>query len=255
MSGTRIYQELAKFVSYTTDNNTYLHGTEVGDTDKRGIVLGMSDEEMTTLADFSKKLVSGDPVHPGYWDLHNNPDTKNKLTRKNMLMIRKEFNTFFRPILNRISGSAVLSNKDMLKLNINLPPEKHKKPEKKIEAFCNAAIKLIGGCIIKIVCRPTTDTKRASKPEGADALIFAYRIDKPILVKDPNGGEPIIQEVVPIKGPDDGTTKITQTKATFTIEFGMDNLNATLQFYTRWINTKYPDLSGPWTGPYSTGIS
>jgi hypothetical protein len=115
---------------------------------------------------------------------------------------------------------------------------------------------MLGGGQVKFVCRPVADTARASKATGADGLILSYRVVAPIVETEGEGEQAVTVIKRPdFTDPDDGTTKVVQTKAMFTIDFGAANAGYILQFYARWINSKHPTLAGPWTGPYSEAIS
>jgi hypothetical protein len=256
MKRGRIPRKLAAFITYVIVVNDYLHLTKPGDTDERGIVLGMTTNELAWLKTFVKLLMSGDPANPGIWDLHSNKDTKTHATAAKMVDAQKEFGIIFRPLLNRMNVSSSITVDDRIAMCISDPVTKHTRPTEKLTGSCYPSTQLLGGGSIKFACRPSKDSGRASKLPGSDALIIAYRIDP-----QPNQPAAASNELASkvkrqqIDNPDEGTTKLTFTKAKFTLELGVTHAGCTLWYYCRWIKSKYPDLSGPWTGPFSDTIS
>jgi hypothetical protein len=256
MTSGRIPGKLALFIVYIVNVNAYLQAVAPGGTDPRGKVLGMTTAELTTLNEFVIKFMSGDPLHPGYWDLHSNADTKNKLTRKDMYLCMKQFKAFFRPMLNRMSGSAAITNADRLKLNIADPDKIHTKKSVSIAATCFVSVKMLGGCDVRFLCRSSSDTARASKAEGSDAVEICYS-SIPLPASDSTGGNDSTSKAKPkqLAGPSEAAVREIHTKAIFIIHFGDDDLGNNLQFFVRWINTKHPDLAGPWSQLNSVIIS
>jgi hypothetical protein len=129
------------------------------------------------------------------------------------------------------------------------------KPTNPISEKCSALTKTLGGGAVKIKCRSNEDSNRGSKPIGCDAVEIAYRKYPPVIEKNADGSELAGKTRVQLKSPDDGTTKVIFTKATFVLKFSMEDTGNNLQFYVRWINTKHPELNGLWSGPYSEMIS
>jgi len=120
---------------------------------------------------------------------------------------------------------------------------------------CFVILTPVVGGNVKFSCRITKDSTRASKPEGADGIEIAYRIDVPSMVKDAAPElSPKVKHFV-LNGPDDNTKQWLSTKASFMMQFGTGNAGNYLQVFARWINTKHLDLSGPWTGVFSANIS
>jgi hypothetical protein len=170
MKSGRIPRAQAEFIVYLVNVNNYLQTKATGDPDPRGIMLGMTADELVTLANFVKKFVSGDADNPGFWDLHSNADTKNKVTRANMVNCMKEFRTFFQPLLNRMSGSAVINSTDRLKLNIAEPVTSHSVTKTAIKEQCYTMVSAIGGGTAQVTCKWESDATRSSIPETADAV-------------------------------------------------------------------------------------
>jgi hypothetical protein len=256
MSNSRIPLSLVKFIIYLNSVNAYLNTVAPGDSQKRGLVLGMSQEDLDKLEDFVKLFMSGDPAHPGLWDLHSNADTKNRKTRQDMLSGISEFVKFFRPILNKIAISPLIVNGDRLKLNIAAPVTSHTVPTDPIAENCFVTLSTQIGCIIKYRCRKTADASRASKPANADGVEIAYRSDIPELEAAEKGNElssKVKRNI--LKSSTDGTTKAIFTRASFRMQLPEEQVGNYFQFFARWINTKHRGLDGPWTGPFNVTIS
>jgi hypothetical protein len=255
MKKERISSVMVKFIIYLINVNTYLQSTLPGDTDPRGIMLGMTDAELAALKDWVKKFVSGDPLHPGFWDLHSVKDTKNHLTRMNMMQGMKEFKIFFRPLLNRMSGSAVINNADRGKLNIAEPVTTHKKKAEQIVATCFVDVSMLGGCSLRFECRASADSKRASKAEHSDAVEIWYS-SLPVIVTNQGDNQPPVKiKPKQLIGPSEAAMHAIFTRAIFIMNFPDQDSGNNLQFFVRWINTKHPEVNGPWSQLNSIIIS
>jgi hypothetical protein len=248
----RIPKKLAAFITYVIIVNDYLHTIAPGGTDPRGILLGMTTAELLALKNSFEKLMSGDPANPGIWDLHSNPNTKNKITRTNMVNAMKEFGVFFRPILNRINVSLVITAADRETLNIAPPVIGRKQQKVKIADVCHVKITPLIGGDIKLRFSSTTDASRASKAAGSNAVELAQRVDKPLDKSTDGGANETIGKVKynALANSEDGTYKTIHTKALFIVQLGTDNTGNYYQFFARWIHTSNPGIAGSWTGPF-----
>jgi hypothetical protein len=250
----RIPTDLSGFGDYLQTVDLYLNAPEPGGTAKRGESLGMVSAELTQLQTFSKQWSTGDLSDPGVYDLHRNPDTKTKKTRKDVEKLIKDFKTFFMPLLNIMEVSRNITSGDRLVLRIAEPVTSHGHRITPIAESCNASVKAMGGGDMKVDCRVTHDASRPSLPEGADGVEIAFVTVWPDTSKSmPAELSGKVKSI--LTGPGDGTTKMIFTKASFLLRLGAENSGATLQFFVRWINTKRPELAGQWTGPYSITIS
>jgi hypothetical protein len=242
MSNRRIPPEVLKFIVYIVAVNTYLQTIAPGDTDPRGIVLGMTTAELTKLNSFVKKLVSGDPLNPGIWDLYQNPDTRTKKTTADYRQLRKDFNVFFRPLLKRMEGSANITDGDRLPLHIVNPSGKHKRPTKRIAYACTAIIRPLGQGRLYVVCRYSEDTKRAGRPAGTTGVEVAYIIETIAEVNTQDAKHPMVEDA------DSIPNRYISTRAAFTMILGGANAGCRIKLFFRWINSKYPELAGDWSG-------
>jgi hypothetical protein len=245
MQKRRIPATLIAFSDYLHIANVHLHTIASGDTLPRGEVLGMTPAEMLTLQHFKMVWSSGDPLHPGVWDLHSQKDKKTAATRQNVLQVMSDFSAFFRPILVRISACPAITVDDRLVLNIAPPVTKRSRPTLEIGEKCVTDHNTLGGARIKFKCKTPHDSTRASIPPRANAVELAYKLVLPYQFTP--AGKKIPADM--ISGPYDGTTMFMSTRASFMIEFDQNYLGYQIQFYTRWINTRHPNLNGPWTGP------
>ncbi len=249
MKRNRIPSTWEKFITYIIVVNDYLHSTLPGDTEKRGIVLGMTTAELTALANFVKSMVSGDPVNPGIWDLHKNKDTKTQKTTAEMKQAKKEFGAFFRPLLNRMNLSANIKVGDRIPLEISDPNPSRKVPKLPIEALCFVYVILMGHGVLKAVCRQLIDGSRASRPATANGVEVAYAIA--VESSDSADATPITS----IPEPDTIETRRVSSKPRFTLTLGPEYVGKTVYMYFRWVNTKYPNLAGNWSKVLVTLVS
>lgn len=244
----RIPRKITAFIMYIVLVDDYLHSTLPGDTDPRGIVLGLTADELATLKAFVKSFISGDPAHPGLWDLHKNKQTKTSTTRQDMEDTMESFGSFFRPLLNRMAACPTIINGDRDTLNIAHPVSSHAKPSTAIAARCFVDVVMLGQGEVKFLCRASKDIARSSKADGSDAVEIAFS-SLPFTTVAASDPSLTASKVRPrsLAGPDDGTTKEIYTKAIFKKKFAESEVGNLLQFFVRWINTKHPELNGPWS--------
>ncbi len=253
MKTTQVPTEFLPFHAYVVPVNNHLQKLEPDGTTKRGITLGLTSEELVAINDQTKKWTTGDPANPGIYELNNNAVTQNSITIKNANDFIENYRLMMRPLLGRMNFSPNITNADRKVLNILPPATSHTKRETPITDDCTPSLLAIAGGSVKVVCKFNTDSTRASKAKGSNAVEYAYRTDMPVLeTTTEGGGSMTVSKVRPtvLAHVDDGTTKGISTKATFILQFGSDKASYTLHIYTRWIHTSYPNLAGPWTGPF-----
>jgi hypothetical protein len=244
MKKNRIPVRQYLFVQYVLKNNKHLHEIPSGGTLTRGEILGLTTAELLSLNAYELKLVSGDPLNPGIWDLHANKETKTHKTRMQFLEIEKEFGNFYRPLLNRMSGSAAITVADRLVLNIAIPGGPHHKPTTKIQELCYTNVICLGRGDVKFFCRSTSDSSRSSKPDSSNGPEIAYLLIPPTAASGDSNGS---TKKSSLPDPKLGFTHVIFTKAIFTLELGVEYAGYTMQYYLRWVNTKYPNLAGTWS--------
>ena len=109
--------------------------------------------------------------------------------------------------------------------------------------------------MVKFACKTTHDSSRASLPALANAVEVAYKIGIPHFTtedtKTCKAGTRIASQIA---GVNDNTSKMIVTKAKFMLQLGIEHAGKDLHVYVRWVNTRRPTLSGPWSGPWSVII-
>jgi hypothetical protein len=256
MSNRRIALEKEKFDVYFTGVYTFLKQIVTG-VITMGENLGMTSAEMLKLTNLSAAWRSGDPLNPGVYEKHLDPEKQGKFTAAVVKKFITDFKVWFSPILVRMSGSPNITPQYRLVLNIAEPVTSHTIPTENITEGCYYKVTHLGGGILKFSFSPNESGGRGHKPQNSDAIEFAGRIDEPYVppVSTPPSDETPSKVKHPIANPDDGTTKTITTKATFIAKLGAENAGKILQFYAHFINTKHRDLDGPWTGPFTVIIS
>lgn len=257
MGNRRISDKQSEFDADIKKFKAHLHTLEPDGITMRGITLGLLDTDLTKLKDYKEKWTSDDPATPGLYDKLTNDALRTTTAPEEVRLFMKEFREFFQPLLNIMAASRNITPTDRAVLNIAPPVTTHTIPTTPIVQKCITSATMLGGGKVKFICKPTIDSMRASKAPGSDGLIFAYRTVAPI-VDAADGDASLTASKIrrpEFSGPEDDTIMLTQTKAIFFMEFGADKAGYILQFYTRWINSKHPNLNGPWSGPYSEIIS
>ena len=115
---------------------------------------------------------------------------------------------------------------------------------------CLPAFTQYGGGKMKMACKSTHDQSRAKKAENSDGLQFNYDI-----VDQPTASETEDKKTVEVAAsPETCAHRVFFSKATNTLELGIENSGRVLAFYVRWFNSKHPDKAGPWNGPLTKNI-
>jgi hypothetical protein len=128
------------------------------------------------------------------------------------------------------------------------------KPEAKIEAVCILDIAAYANGLFGISGREHEDSKRSNLPDGADALELAYAyIESPVRKADPSltAGK-VKKECL---GPDDDTFREILFKSKGELKVDAQYAGYNIVIWGRWINTKYPKLSGNWSIRYTLMIT
>jgi hypothetical protein len=104
---------------------------------------------------------------------------------------------------------------------------------------------------MKFKCFSDHESKRACIPPRADAVEISYLLRLPHQTAP--DGKPVEQPT--FNHPDRDTTKFISTRAAFYRDFGLEFRGYQLHYFARWTNTRHPDLSASWTGPFMEYIS
>jgi len=208
-------------------------------TPTNGSRLLLTVAEIAQAQGFLTLWYTGNSTSPGAWELHSNPNTKTKNTRKMVVKIIKDFCNFFNPLLTRMSTSPNITTADRLVLNIAAPNVQRTHHREGIQDMAYFALKPLGGGDVRIICRTTHDTKRASKALTSDCVQLCYKVGDPLPLNT-----------------DDTTTKTESfTRAMFTLHLGTASEGKKLYVFARWINTKHTELAGPWSSMSQVVIS
>ncbi len=235
-SNTRIPRTLPEFDRYIHTVVTFLLE---GGVNSNGIRLGLLASEIKKAQIFFAQWYTGNAAAPGAYELHTSPNTRTKATTVQVNIILRSFSDFFRPLLTRMSGSGFITSSDRLILNI-APPNDHKsKPRLPFIQTVYFTAQALGGGVMKVTCRTVNDSKRASKPKGADIVEICYK----------TGGPP------PSNAGDADLKTLISTHAVILLQTGPANGGNRLHAYARWSNTHHPELAGPWSVLLSVFIS
>ncbi len=254
--GTIIPRGFIKFDIYGGKAVTWANSVPEGSIIKRGINVGMTDTQITALGSHYAEWRSGDPDHPGAYEIHLiNPKALGGTTPK-IKEVQRNFIDFFDPILTVINVNPNMTNEYRDVLNLAYPDPVYTHPTIPIAAQVYARVLPQGNFRFQVKGYTAQDASRASLAEGADSMRIAYRKDPIEFEVDPITHIPIQGKIKRnlINSPEDGTTIISFTSATALWQVEGGATGDFLQFYVCWFNSKHPNLAGPWCGPYSESL-
>ncbi len=207
----------------------------------------------------------------GLFAKYSNPATSTSLVKQQVKGWIKAFRTFANPLLNIIAASPNATSDDeaIFNLVLNVNRKKPTHTHTKIEDACHTDWVGHGGGNMKAGSRSTTDTKRHSLPEGADGVQYAWMIlddtpenitsniasvqkanDAAIALRTANPALPVPiplpLPVAPPQHPDDGAKQEFFSGATHQFAFGAANKGKYLYVWSRWYNSKHPEIAGDW---------
>jgi hypothetical protein len=227
---TRVPGDNALFNNYLNTTGSYI---ATGTPTTNGVRLGLTT---TNVTDWVAGVTNWhDNIYPKYV----NADTRTKTVVKQVQNFKKEFKTFANPLLNIMAASPNATEADEEVFNFITKRKKPTIPTTPISEQCYCTARVIGGGEIKFGFRTATDTKRPSLAEGADCVQIAY------VLFDFGAGA---AEPTPAPTPDTkGMVKEFHTKSQFMLSLGVENIGRRLLLFSRWYNTKHPELAGPWS--------
>ena len=235
LTGTRVPRTLGAFDQYIRRVVAFL----IAGSPTNGARLLLTAAEILKAQDLLALWFTGNASSPGAWELHSNPNIKNKSTRKAVVKIMKDFSVFFRPILTRISGCSATTASDRLILNIADPNPSRTHHTERIEDLVVFTIVPKGGGDVRIICRSSADTKHVSKSPATNSVEICYKV---------GDTEP--------SSTDDETNKIfISSRASFNLALGTANICKKIYVYARWYNTKHPELAGHWSALHQAVIT
>ncbi len=235
MSNSRIPTALDKFSNYVRTAINYLLAIPTGGTVANGERLGLTTGTGSEMAELQTKRDQwSNSSNNGLWDKHSDPNTKNRVTRNNVVAFVKDFGIFFQPLLNRMATSTNIILADYTALNIAIPDADPGEPLTKITEGVMFSAKSNGGASFNMKCRTGIDGSRASLPEGADSVQASF------VFSDSQTEFPELNLKYP---------QVTSTKASFVLDVGNENEGKWMKIRMRWYNSKHPEIASDWSAP------
>ena len=244
-SRSRVPRTLSTFDNYFKTLVPFLLDIPTGSTLHNWERLGLLQSEMTAISAFYVMWFTGIATNPGAYELHIDPEKKNKKTRRDVVKIMEDVSSYLQPLLTRMSGSANLTEGDMLVLNIKIR-KTFSFIKKVIESIPHIVQIALGQARVRLKFYDTQDSKKPSIPEGADSIEIAYIILDPLQETELQGK---VKKTAP-KHPDDGCYKEIHTRATIILDFETIHAGKQVYLFARFYHTKHHDLAGTWTPVY-----
>ncbi len=217
--------------------------------------------------DWHNKRQFWDTSNTGLFALYSNPATCTSIVKQNVKKFIADFKTFANPLLDIISANPNAGTEEEKIFNLILKKNR-KKPSKThtpIAEQCNSTFKSSNGGDMKAASRSAHDAKRASVTAGADGVQYAYLIldFKPEAqaaavaaaqkandaARTTNPANPVLIAIpaLPPQHPDDSTKQEFHSGATHLLHLGAVNSGKYLYVWSRWYNSKHPELAGGWS--------
>ena len=224
----------------------------------------------TNATDWANKRQFFTTPGTGLYALYSNPLTSSSPIKKQVKQFIKDFRAFGSPLLNIIAASpnATSDDEEIFNLVLNKNRKKPTHSHTKIADACYTDWTGSGGGNMKAASRSETDSSRHSLAEGADGVQYATMIldDTPENIAtaiaaaqqannaaaaaraaNPATIVPTVPiPVAPPQHPDDGTTQEFFSGASHQFILGAANKGKYLYTWSRWYNSKHPELAGDW---------
>ncbi len=223
---SRIPTKEADFASYMKRTNDSLSLTVVPTT---GTSFGWTVLEVHWWSDqFSAFL---DPVS-GLWAKHQNPLTKTKSINEQVVDFIKHFHVVANPLLDRAASSPLATTDLAILFNFKIGKKSPTHYTAPIKSLLYGIYKQLGGGRIEGKMHSDQEAHRPSlnTAEHSNGIEVAYTLGDTEMT-DPDAV---------------GTTHLQFSKAIFIINMGMGNSGSAVWINQRSINTKHPELNGPW---------
>ncbi|HEX7414744.1 MAG TPA: hypothetical protein VF411_11940 [Bacteroidia bacterium] len=218
----------------------------------------------------NKRLFWNTPV-TGLYAKYSDPTTSTSAVKTQVKLWIAAFRAFANPLLNIIAASPNATSDDETIFNLVLNVNRHHgtHTHTKIADKCVTEWAGEGVGTKKAASKSSADTKRHSLAAGADGVQYAYTI----MDENPKTIQPRTQAVintnnaaaaarvvnptlptpVPLplplavpQHPQDGTTKEFFSGSTHQFAFGADKKGKYLYTWSRWYNSKHPEIAGDW---------
>ncbi|WP_163707748.1 hypothetical protein [Mangrovibacterium lignilyticum] len=226
MTTARIPRLILPFNAYLNNTEGYLKaGTPTTNADRLGIL----PEELATWSGF---LAVWTPNFLLYSDKKNSRTTT--VIEQLKLVIDNTANyDHQRNLLDRIASSPNVTLTDLTTFNIKgslLAKTTHSRPTTPLPNLVLASLKQMGGGKLSVQCR-SSEGGGISIEKDANAVEYLYKTGT----------------TAPLSISDEGLKTGLSTRARFTLALGAEKSAQYAYLYFRWVNTKYPDLAGPWS--------
>ncbi len=225
----RIPLTVAEFVTYLKNTNTFLKSDDpLNPGHKQWERLGLTSAEQT---DWDNSNTAAQDL----WAKYSNADLRTLSVMRELRTLRLNWTKGARGIVNRIASSAAATQQDATVFNFVLVKKQPTKQTVDITELVIAGIKRIGSGEFGIECRFEKDTKRPSLLPKADGVEYSFKI---------TNTQPADPATVDLEG--EGFRLRFVSKAKFVFKSGTANKGKYLIIAFRWVNSKYPELAGPW---------
>ena len=230
----RIPRTLAEFNLFICTGVPYLHATNVEPV-MNNLRLLLTDSEMESSDSYLLQWHNPDTAHPGVYDLHTNPEKKNKITRKNVVIFMNTFTPWFSKLIDRMATSPAIITSDREVYNITEATGHHTVPTVALRETALVSGDSIGGGDLIIDVRPAIGgSELPHLCEGADIVEYAVKIDGTIPTNE-----------------NDGTTKGISSHAEFIIHAGLAHRGQPVYVFVRFSILAHQNLAAPWCGPFT----
>ena len=263
--GPRIASSPKKFDPYITTSDDRLQATEPTSSNPYWQFLGLSS---TNASDWHNKRLFWDTSGTGLFSLYSNPATSTTPVKAKVKQFIKDFRSFANPLLSIIAASpnASADEENIFNLVLNVNRQHPSQTHTKIANQCVTGWKLGNAGTVKAASRSLSDSKCASVANGADGVQYAYLImdenpstvaARTAAVMNSNAAArtsttaatapiPVPLPVPVPQNPDDGAKQEFYSGATHQFNFGADKEGKYLCVWSRWFNSKHPELAGDW---------
>jgi hypothetical protein len=272
--GARISSSPKKFNTQITGMNARLQALAPGSPPPPGTPVyyytyyGLSSANGS---DFNNKYLFWSTPVTGLYAQYNNPVTSSSTVKNQVKIWIKAFRAFAAPLLNIIAASANATSDDEaifnLVLNVNRKKPTHSHTPIADQCFTDWTVSAGGN--MKAGSKSAHDSKRHSLAEGADGVQYATMIldDTPenitnniatavaanLAATNARIATPTLPVPVPLPipaappaHPDDRTAQVFYSGATHPFSLGASNKGNYLYVWSRWYNSKHPELAGDW---------
>jgi hypothetical protein len=238
---SRIPTDIPGFNMYISSSDDYQQATRSDRSMPNSLFLGWNSINSGDWA--NKRAYWRDVLYKKYSD----PAQSTSIIKKDVKIFITDFHTFGNPLLDIAAANPGADTQDEEELHFKKKSSRKKPthPHTRIEDKCFTTWLSEGGGSMKASSRSSHDTKRPSLAEGADSVQYAWKIME---TKPTTAGRTAVPATNPApQHPDDGTRQEVFTKATHDFRFGADKEGKFLCVWTRWYNTKHPELAGDWS--------